>query len=191
MNHPVGTRPRTHQVREPETQTAPSPRFANQAGSDPQVQVRPVPSQAPTRPAAHPRVLAEVPNVPTWPQRLLPETVRNALAGLRLYDNPVPQPPSIHLQQTLHFIQHYGNCKSLDFSPTGKVCIRGAQTALVRAGHATETTRDRAVAYMEAALKNAGIHMQFFAWHDLPDTRLDDVRTLLTSASRHARANGE
>lgn len=149
--------------------------------------------QAPIRPAAHgrARVLPDVPAVPTWGQRLLPKTVRNALADLGLYDNPVPQPPSIHLQQTLRFIDHYGNCKSLDFSPTGKVCIRGAQTALVRAGHATETTRDRAVAYMETALQAAGIHMQFFAWWDLPDTTLQHARTLLTSASRHARANGE
>ncbi|MEW2393050.1 hypothetical protein AB0933_32285 [Streptomyces venezuelae] len=121
----------------------------------------------------------------------MPATVRNALAGLGMWHNPTPQPPSVHLLQTLAVIQHYGNCKSLDFSPTGRVCIRGAQTLLIKTGYATEHTRDQAVSYMQQVLHAAGIDMQFFAWHDLPGTTPEGVHTLMTKAAHRARANGE
>lgn len=148
--------------------------------------------QAPTAPAvpARARVLPEVPDIPTWSQRLTPKTLRTALAGLGLYDNPTAQPPSIHLQQTLAVIERYGHCKSLAVSPTGKVCIHGAQGVLENAGYVTPEARDQAVRYMQHVLNTWGVRMQFFAWNDLPDTPTEDVRTLLTSASHRARANG-
>ncbi|MFE1949907.1 hypothetical protein ACFW9D_05495 [Streptomyces sp. NPDC059524] len=144
-------------------------------------------------PAARPRarVLPDTPPIPTWGQRLLPRTLRTTLAGLGLYTNPVPQPPSIHLQQALAVIHHYGWCKSLDFSPTGKVCIRGAQGLLEKAGHVTPQARDQAVQYMEQVLHAAGIRMQFFAWNDLPGTPQTAITDLLTRASHRARANGD
>ncbi|MFC9497621.1 hypothetical protein [Streptomyces sp. NPDC056982] len=152
----------------------------------------PVRPQAPTRPVAPvgARVLPDTPDIPTWTQRLTPKHVRTALAGLGLYNNPTPQPPSIHLQQTLAVIERYGHCKSLAVSPTGRVCIHGAQGVLENAGYVTPQARGQAVQYMQEVLATWGVRMQFFAWNDLPDTPLKDVETLLTSASHRARANG-
>lgn len=147
----------------------------------------------PTRivPPAGVRVLPDVPDVPTWGQRIMPKTLRTLLADLGMWNNPTPQPPSIHLLQTLAVIDRYGWCQSLDFSPTGKVCIRGAQGLLEKAGHVTPQARDQAVQYMQHVLYAAGIEMQFFAWNDLPGTPKAAVNTLLTKAAHRARANGE
>jgi len=132
-----------------------------------------------------------VPDTPSWSHRLLPPAVRGLLAGLGWWENPVPQPPSIHLQQTLAVLERYGWCQSLDTTPTGRLCIRGAQNLLEKTGHTTPEARDRAVAYMQQALAQAGIRMQFFTWNDLPDQQLSTVRTLLRTASDLARQNGE
>jgi hypothetical protein len=71
------------------------------------------------------------------------------------------------------------------------MCIRGAQALLEKTGHVTPHTRERAVAYMQAVLADAGIHMSFFTFNDLPGQTLATVENLLISASRKARANGE
>jgi hypothetical protein len=123
--------------------------------------------------------------------RLLPAALRNAMAGLGWWQNPVPQRPSTHLEQTLAVLRRYGWCQSLDVSPTGRMCIRGAQALLEKTGHVTPDVRERAVAYMQAALTSAGIRMQFFAWNDLPGQDLATVENLLVTAARRARANGE
>lgn len=156
-------------------------------------QRRQVQPQATPRPAAsgRARVLPTTPPIPTWTERLTPRTIRNTLAHLGLYDLPTPQPPSIHLMQTLAVIQRYGHCKSLAVSPTGKVCIHGAQGVLQNAGYVTPQARHQAIKYMEAVLTTWGVRMQFFAFNDLPETPLEDLHTLLTSASHRARANGD
>lgn len=157
----------------------------------PRTTPRPAARTKPHPPAAPARVLPDVPPPPTWGERLMPASLRNALAGLGMWHNPTPQPPSIHLLQTLAVIDHYGNCKSMSVSPTGKVCIRGAQALLLKAGYVTEPDRDQAVRYMQEVLHSAGIQMQFFAWHDLPGTTPEGIHTLMTKAAHRARANGE
>ncbi|MEW2402147.1 hypothetical protein [Streptomyces sp. NPDC046862] len=131
------------------------------------------------------------PQAPSWHHRLLPKSVREAMAGLGWWQNPVPQKPSQHLEQTLAVIRRYGWCQSLDFSPTGRVCIRGAQGVLEKTGHVTPTSRERAVAYMQQILTEDGVHMQFFAFNDLPDQDLPTIENLLVKAAYRARANGE
>lgn len=113
------------------------------------------------------------------------------MAGLGWWQNPTPQKPSEHLRQTLAVLKRYGWCQSLDVSPTGRMCIRGAQNLLIKTGHATPHTRDRAVHYMQQTLAESGVVMQFFAYNDLPDQTLTDVENLLVRAAYRARANGE
>lgn len=158
---------------------------------------------APTAPPAAPRVptdrlvadalrdLQPEPEAPPWSHRLLPATVRGVLADLGLWHNPTPQKPSAHLHQTLAVLRRYGWCQSLDTSPTGRLCIRGAQNLLERAGHVTPDARQRAVHYLQHALAEAGIHMAFFAWNDLPDQQFSAVQQLLTTAANTARKNGD
>ncbi|MEU1134138.1 hypothetical protein ABZ383_30495 [Streptomyces sp. NPDC005900] len=128
---------------------------------------------------------------PTWGHRLLPAPLRHLLADLGWWYNPTPAPPSTHLMQTLAVLHRYGWCQSQDVTPSGRLCIRGAQNLLQRTGHVTPAARRRAVHHMQQTLAAAGIHMQFFAWNDLPDQQFSSVEELLTKASYRARANGE
>ena len=128
---------------------------------------------------------------PTWGQRLLPRAVREAMAGLGWWQDPVPQPPSVHLLQVREALGRYGWCKSLDVSPTGRMCIRGCQSLLEKSGHVTPEARGRAERYMQHVLAQDGIRMPFHAWNDLPERTFPHVTTLLTTASYQARANGE
>ncbi len=164
-----------------ETRTKPQPRTAT-------------PSAAPARPTGPVRPLPvqpTAPDAPTWTHRLLPATLRRAMAGLGWWQNPAPQKPSDHLAQTLETLRRYGWCQSLDVSPTGRMCIRGAQNLLEKTGHVTPHARQRAVAYMEETLHHAGITMSFFTWNDLPGQDQQTVETLLVKAMYQARANGD
>ncbi|WP_327260018.1 DUF6197 family protein [Streptomyces sp. NBC_01240] len=151
------------------------------------------PDIRPTGPAGlkTPPVELEPPEPPPWRHRLLPRAVRGLLADLGWWQDPAPQPPSVHLEQTLDMLRKYGWCQSLDTTPTGRLCIRGAQNVLEKTGHTTPAGRERAVHYMQEALAQAGISMQFFAWNDLPDQQFSAVEALLTGAARLARENGE
>ncbi|GAA0501400.1 DUF6197 family protein [Streptomyces olivaceiscleroticus] len=153
----------------------------------------PAPAILPTRQlvAEALRGVQATPAVPSWGQRLLPATVRGVMADLGLYTNPTPQPPSGHLAQTLAVLRRYGWCKSQDVTLTGKVCIRGAQTLLEKAGHVTPAARERAVAYLQQSLTEINVHMAFFAWNDIPDTPWSQVENRLVRAHHLARKNGE
>lgn len=104
---------------------------------------------------------------------------------------PHPQLPSTHLDQVLAVLRRYGWCQSMDVTATGRLCIRGAQNLLEKTGYVTPEARQRAVHYMHQTLAQAGVAMQFFAWNDLPDQRFSAVQTLLETAARAARKNGE
>lgn len=156
-------------------------------------------TQAAHTPAApgHARVLPVLPDAPpapdwpTWGQRLMPKHVRHMLADLGMWNDPTPQPPSLHLLQTLNVMRRYGRVQSVDFSPTGRLCIRGAQSLLEKTGHVTPANRARAEQYMQAALRHEGVDLPFFHWHDLESTSDQAVGALLTTSSYRARANGE
>ena len=161
------------------------PRLAAPAGVPARVRpLRPLASPPPVLPVPAP------PAAPSWTHRMLPATARHALAGLGLWQNPVPLRPSAHLQQVLDTLRKYGWCKSLDVSPTGRMCIRGAQQLLEKTGHVTPAARDRAVAYMQEVLHQSGVVMQFFAWNDIQQD-FAPVEKLLVKAAYLARANGE
>lgn len=160
------------------------------------VRPAPVPYSRPT-PASHSTSVGPVTapanllNPPTWGQRLLPKHLREAMSALGLWQDPIPQPPSLHLLQVREALGRYGWCKSLDVSPTGRMCIRGCQSLLEKAGHVTPAARHRAEHYMQEVLAQDGIRMPFHAWNDLSDRTFPHVTALLTSASYRARANGE
>ena len=132
----------------------------------------------------------ELPPVPSravlampWPLRLLLEK-----AGLVVEARPLI--PSAHLEQTRRLIDEWGWCKSMDLSPTGRLCIRGAQGVLERAGYVTRDTRKAAEGYMQRELAKAGVRMEFFAWNDLPGTTRGQVDSLLRTACRRAYEEG-
>lgn len=153
-------------------------------------------SAAPTRAPQHMPAPAPlpVPAAPDWPSRwhlLIPASLRNQAATLGLWQNPTPLIPSDHLTQTLAVLERYGWCKSLDFSPTGRMCIRGAQTFLERTGHVTPAARQRSVDYMQHTLRMDGTDMPFHAWNDLPTRTFPQVTHLITASVTAARKNGE
>ncbi|MGW5529406.1 DUF6197 family protein [Streptomyces xanthochromogenes] len=159
---------------------------------------RTAPMPAPVRPT-HPRTPpvrqpvrpAPAPVAPPWHHRLLPAAVRSLLADLGWWNNPIPQRPSGHLVQVIAVLDRYGWCQSLDVSPTGRLCIRGAQNLLEKAGHVTPTARARSVAYLQQTLAEHGVTMAFFAWNDLPDQDFTTVRAVVARAAHHAHQNGE
>lgn len=131
------------------------------------------------------------PDWPTWGQRMLPAPLRGFLVDLGMWQDPQPLPPSGHLAQTLAVLERYGWCRSLDYSPTGRMCIRGAQNLLEKTGHVTPAARARAVDHMQTVLARHGVTMPFHAWNDLPHQQFSNIHTLLTRAAYTARANGE
>ncbi|CQR59280.1 DUF6197 family protein [Streptomyces leeuwenhoekii] len=144
---------------------------------------RPAPDPLPVPPAA--------PDRPSRLHQLIPRSARNLMAAWGWWQNPTPLPPSAHLDQTLAVLERYGWCRSLDFSPTGRMCIRGAQTFLEYTGHVTPHARARAVHYMQHSLWADGINMPFYAWNDLPTRTFPQVQTLITVSAATARKNGE
>ncbi|WP_234315003.1 DUF6197 family protein [Streptomyces sp. NRRL F-5135] len=151
--------------------------------------VRPQPVR-PTAVAPGPAV-APVPDMPPRSHRLLPRSLRTLMAGLGWWQEPVPRVPSAHLEQTIAVLNHYGWCKLSDFSPTGRMCIRGAQSLLEATGNVTPDSRDRAVRYMQDTLAEHGVTLPFYVWNDLPDQQFSNVRAFLTTAARKAHQNGE
>ncbi|MFF7527348.1 DUF6197 family protein [Streptomyces pseudovenezuelae] len=149
------------------------------------------PNPVTRRPALAP---LPVPAAPDWPSRwhlLIPPSLRNGMEALGLWQNPTPLIPSDHLTQTLAVLERYGWGRSLDFSPTGRMCIRGGQTLLERTGHVTPAARARAVDYMQQTLQEHGYHQPFFAWNDHQDRTFTHVRNLLVHSAHTARKNGE
>ncbi|MFM9780452.1 DUF6197 family protein [Streptomyces scabiei] len=135
-----------------------------------------------------------VPAAPDRPSRLhqlIPRSVRDLMADWGWWQNPTPLKPSDHLAQTLAVLERYGWCRSLDFSPTGRMCIRGAQTFLEYTGHVTPDARARAVAYLQQTLHEHGVHEPFHAWNDHTDRTFPQVTRLITTSITSARANGE
>lgn len=153
------------------------------------------PGRAPLAPRTRPAVQpAPALTAPDWPSRwhlLIPAGFRNQMEALGLWQNPTPLIPSDHLAQTLKVLERYGWGRSLDFSPTGRMCIRGAQTFLERTGHVTPAARARAVDYMQQTLQEHGYHQPFFAWNDHQDRTFQHVSNLITHAARAASQNGE
>ena len=168
-----------------QTRTDPKPRTAPPSA----VPQRVAPARRPA-----PAPLPVPPTAPDWPTRwhlLIPARVRNQLEALGFWQNPTPLIPSDHLTQVAAVLTRYGWGRSLDFSPTGRMCIRGAQTLLERTGHVTPAARARAVDYMQQSLQEHGYHQPFFAWNDHHDRTVQHVNNLLTHAANAARTNGE
>lgn len=163
--------------------TGPVVRPARPSPTEPR---RPVPAALPPVPVPPPP-----PAPPTWGQRIVPRPAQQLLAGLGMWQTGTPQPPSLHLLHTLTVLRTYGWCRSLDLDPAGRMCIRGAQNLLEKTGYVTRADRERAVDHMHTVLTAAGVHMQFFAWNDLPGRTFPHVTALLTRAAHHAHTNGE
>ncbi|MGV9278076.1 DUF6197 family protein [Streptomyces griseosporeus] len=150
------------------------------------------PRRTPQRPAPAPLPVPAA--APDWPSRwhlIIPASIRNQMAALGLWQNPIPLIPSDHLMQTRAVLERYGWGRSLDFSPTGRMCIRGAQTFLEYTGHVTPTARARAVDYLQQTLREHGVHEAFFAWNDHQHRTFPQVKALITHAATAARKNGE
>ncbi|MFD7980210.1 hypothetical protein [Streptomyces sp. NPDC059071] len=128
---------------------------------------------------------------PTWTQRIIPRTAQHLLTRAGMWQGPDPLPPSLHLLHTLGVLEHYGWCRSMDVDPMGRLCMRGAQNLLEKTGYVTPAARGRAVEHMHTVLNQAGVHMWFFAWNDLPGREFSHVKALLTRAADHAHTIGD
>lgn len=173
-----------------QTRSSEQPRLAHPAGAATRA---PHPTTGIT-PLADRLAAPTLPVAPDWPSRwhlLIPAGFRNQMEALGLWQNPTPLIPSHHLHQTLAVLERYGWGRSLDFSPTGRMCIRGAQTFLERTGHVTPANRQRAVDYMQQTLQEHGYHQPFFAWNDHQNRTFQHVSNLITHAARAASQNGE
>lgn len=147
---------------------------------------------APAPPAVIPQALAIwAPDPPTWGQRMIPKAVRSAMADLGLWQEPRPLKPSYHLAQVIEVLTRYGWCQSFDFSPTGRMCIRGAQTFLESTGHVTMIDREKSVYYLQSQLARQGVDMDFWQWNDLSSNTFRGVEAIISAASDLARKNGE
>ncbi|MGW2724821.1 DUF6197 family protein [Streptomyces sp. NPDC001492] len=169
-----------------ETRSTPRPR----TDTPPAVPTRvpaPAPAVSPAPVQAPPGLL----DPPTWGQRLIPRTVRDGLEALGWWQNPIPQKPSAHLRQVLAALEKYGWCKSLDVAPTGRMCMRGAQSMLQRAGHVTPAARERAVHYLQLSLREIGVDQPFFHWNDLDERTFTHVRQRINRAIHLAETYGE
>ncbi|QGZ53347.1 hypothetical protein GPZ77_34520 (plasmid) [Streptomyces sp. QHH-9511] len=167
--------------------TAPRPRMSPSSAAPP----RALPDTARLVDEALRHLRPDPPGAPPWSHRLIPGPVRQTLAELGWWNNPVPQPPSGHLDQVLAVLEKYGWCQSLDTDLRGRLCIRGAQNLLQNTGHVTPAARARAVDHMQTALHRSGITLSFFTWNDLPGQEFSHVRTLIRTAARNARRQGE
>ncbi|WP_331735810.1 hypothetical protein OG333_37570 (plasmid) [Streptomyces anulatus] len=150
------------------------------------------PESPPAPPAVIPQALAIwAPEPPTWGQRMIPKGIRSAMADLGLWQEPRPLKPSFHLTQVIEVLTRYGWCQSFDFSPTGRMCIRGAQTFLESTGHVTAIDRGKAVNYLQTQLSRQGVTMRFWEWNDLPNNTFRGVEATISAASDMARKSGD
>ncbi|WP_331762094.1 hypothetical protein [Streptomyces anulatus] len=150
------------------------------------------PESPPAPPAVIPQALAIwAPEPPTWGQRMIPKGIRSAMADLGLWQEPRPLKPSFHLTQVIEVLTRYGWCQTFDFSPTGRMCIRGAQTFLESTGHVTAIGRGKAVNYLQTQLSRQGVTMRFWEWNDLPHNTFRGVEATISAASDMARKNGD
>ncbi|GAA2770323.1 hypothetical protein GCM10019017_10190 [Streptomyces showdoensis] len=166
--------------------TAPA---ARRPAPRPTAPVTPRPPRGPHR--LHVPLPTLAPDPPTWGQRLIPKGVRSAMADLGLWQEPRPLKPSYHLAQVIEVLTRYGWGQSFDFSPTGRMCIRGAQTFLESTGHVTAIDRGKAVNYLQTQLARQGVEMEFWAWNDLSGNTFQGVEAMISAASGLARKNGE
>lgn len=174
------------------TETSTSSPARPKAVAPERLQQGPSPSPRLAPPEVIPPALAIwAPDPPTWGQRLIPKMVRAGMADLGLWVEPRPLKPSFHLVQVIQVLERYGWCQSFDFSPTGKMCIRGAQTFLESTGHVSPIGRGKAVNYLQSALHQQDVDMTFWAWNDLSHNTFEGVRAMISHASDIARKNGE
>lgn len=157
----------------------------------PRTTTRPTAPSRGTLPTTPTAPVLGAPAYPSLAHRLLPKAVRRTLVSLGMWQDPTPLKPSAHLLQVHQVLTHYGWAQSLDFSPTGRMCIRGAQQFLETTGHVTPHDRERAVDYMQQTLQEHGVHLPFFAWNDLPGRPFQAVERLLNDSATAARTNGE
>lgn len=152
-----------------------------------------VPPAPVTVPYAAPpvRYRIAVPGPPTWSQRMIPRTVRRALAELGMWTEARPLKPSAHLEQLAMTLRHYGWAQAVDFTPSGRMCMRGGMAFLESAGHVTPADRERAVNYLQMALSWTGVDTHFWSWNDRDDTTLKAVEAVISTAASMARNNGE
>lgn len=131
------------------------------------------------------------PERPSFLARKLPKPVRSTMTRYGLWEEPRPLKPSFHLLQVVEVLTRYGWCKGFDFSPTGRMCIRGAQEFLEAAGHVSKVGRAKSVNYMQSALSWSGVDKEFWLWNDEPTNTFEGVAAVLSAASDMARKNGD
>lgn len=91
--------------------------------------------------------------------------------------------PGEHLQLTSRYITAHGWTQHTLWDSSGRVCILGAQVAVLAAGYGTEATVRRARMRIGNELGHLGQPMPVDTWNDAPGRRQADVHRLLERAA--------
>ncbi|MDH6117977.1 hypothetical protein [Kitasatospora sp. GAS204B] len=144
----------------------------------------------PTRPPA-PYVC---PNICRYGQVLRPWNADHPLPRRTLRDRltrrparPAPVSAADHLRLTSRYLTQYGWLQGAMWDPAGRVCLLGAQAAVLGHGYGTASTVRTARAQVMEVLHATGRPVSSpDEYNDRPDTRPADVHRLLEHAALRA-----
>jgi hypothetical protein len=116
------------------------------------------------------------------PRRTVGDRLRRREAG------PQPIGVAAHLRLVSRYITAHGWCQGALYDKRGRVCLLGAQTAVLLAGYgtATEVMAARGVLMREIHHGGRGRHTRLENWNDEPGRREGEVHRLLDTAAARA-----
>ncbi|MCX4747152.1 hypothetical protein OG455_16770 [Kitasatospora sp. NBC_01287] len=122
-----------------------------------------------------------------WNAEHLPprRTLRDRLA--RRAARPLPVSAAEHLRLTSRYLTQYGWLQGAMWDPAGRVCLLGAQAAVLGHGYGTAATVRTARAQLMEVLHSTGRPVSSpDQYNDRPTTRQSDVHRLLEHAALRA-----
>jgi hypothetical protein len=135
-----------------------------------------------------PRVAATGSVLQAWDAEMRP--ARRTL-GDRLHRRPAQAQPidvATHLRLVSRYITAHGWCQGALYDSRGRVCLLGAQYAVLAAGYGTasEVVQARGVLMREIRHGGRGRHDRLENWNDEPGRRQGEVHRLLDAAAARA-----
>lgn len=112
-----------------------------------------------------------------------PQPPAAGLARLQHRRPVVDVTPQDHLRLTSRYITARGWLQGALWDAPGRVCVLGAQLAVLTAGYGTTDTARRARQRLGNGLGRLGHAVPVDQWNDLPTTRQADVHRLLEWAA--------
>ncbi|MFC8009139.1 DUF6197 family protein [Streptomyces cinereoruber] len=92
-----------------------------------------------------------------------------------------------HLELTALVIERFGWAQRTLRTPSGRICMLGAQAVLYRLGYGDEQTAEEAGRRIQGVLGRRGISAPYWAWQDGPERAEVEVLHLLREAANTTR----